>query len=124
MPPKTVLVVDGDEDHHRICAAYLPHLGYRVLNARAGPEGLRMAREHLPDLVVLDVLLPGMDGRRLFDALRADPATGRIPVLLVTAAVNWWALWGRDAAQPDGVVQKPCAPRDLGAIVQTLIGEP
>jgi CheY-like chemotaxis protein len=124
MPPKTVLVVDGDEDHHRICGAYLPHLGYRVLSARSGPEGLRIAREAVPDLVVLDVLLPGMDGRHLFDALRADPATRDIPVLLVTAAMNWAALWGPGSADLAAVLQKPCAPRELGATVQRLIGDP
>jgi CheY-like chemotaxis protein len=124
MPSKTVLVVDGDDDHHRICGAYLPHLGYRVLSARAGAEGLRMAREHRPDLVLLDVLLPGLDGRRVVDALQADPATRAIPVLLVTAAVNWKALWGGGWESLAGVVTKPCAPRDLGVRVTALIGDP
>ena len=124
MLTKTVLVVDGDEDQHRICGAYLPHVGYRVLAALGGPEGLRLAREHRPDLVVLDMLLPGIDGRRLFQALRDDPATRRVPVLLVTAAMSWKALWGSGWEGLAGVLAKPCSPRDLAAKVQELIGAP
>jgi CheY-like chemotaxis protein len=124
MPTKTVLVIDGDEDQHRICGAFLPHLGYRVLGAIAGPDGVRMAREHRPELVVLDVMLPGLDGRRVFQALRDDPGTGRIPVLLVTAAMNWQLLWGPGSDGLAGVMTKPCAPRELAAMVRELIGDP
>ncbi|MDB4949872.1 MAG: hypothetical protein JWM27_2521 [Gemmatimonadetes bacterium] len=123
MPAKTVLVVDGDEDQHRICGAFLPHLGYGVLAARTGQEGLRIAREAQPDLVVLDLLLPGMDGRRVFDALRADPATSHIPMLLLTAAVNWQRLWGAETRRLR-VQLKPCTPRELAAAVRELIGGP
>ncbi|MEO8189964.1 MAG: ATP-binding protein [Acidobacteriota bacterium] len=85
-PPKVVLVIDDDpavlDLMQRICSK----AGYRVMTTRSGEEGLRLAREKRPDLITLDVVMPGMDGWAVLAALRKDPALSSIPVVVVTIA--------------------------------------
>jgi DNA-binding response OmpR family regulator len=80
-----VLVIEDDESLIRIMEFTLPSRGYTITVGRDGEEGLRKAREIRPDLIVLDVMLPLMDGFEVCRRLKADPATRRIPVILLTA---------------------------------------
>ncbi|HEV2148925.1 MAG TPA: response regulator [Longimicrobiaceae bacterium] len=82
---KTVLIVDDNEHERQIFARFLGFVGGSVLEAENGEEGLRMAREHLPDLVLLDLTMPVMDGWEALRRLREDPLTGSIPVIALTA---------------------------------------
>ena len=81
---KTVLVVEDDRFLRRACEAGLQQLGLTVLRANDGEEGLRLARQSRPDLVLLDLLMPRLSGLEVLRALKADPATRDVPVLILS----------------------------------------
>lgn len=80
MMSKTVLVVEDDEETRKIYRDALEDHGYRVLTASQGAEGVAVARRSRPDLILLDVRMPIMDGRRAMQYLKSDPATAGIPI--------------------------------------------
>ena len=84
----TVLVVEDDEDTRMLYSDGLGYVGYRVITAATGVEGLRAARDQHPDVILLDVSLAGADGWEVIRCLKASRATGDIPVLLVTGYPN------------------------------------
>jgi signal transduction histidine kinase/DNA-binding response OmpR family regulator len=122
----TVLVVD---DHPGIRAYVGRHLGaardgrapYRIVEARDGAEGLALARAHLPDLVVSDVMMPGTDGVELCRALKAEAETDFIPVVLLTAKAGEEATLAGLGVGADDYVTKPFNVRALAARVDNLI---
>jgi CheY-like chemotaxis protein len=83
--PKTVLIVEDQMELRAINAALLEHHGYRVVAVGDGSEGLRCAREQHPDLILMDISVPGVDGLRATRELKDDPRTEHIPVVIVTA---------------------------------------
>jgi two-component system phosphate regulon response regulator PhoB len=83
--PKTVLVIDDEAELLKLLDYNLTRAGYAVLTARDGDKGLESARRDVPDLVILDVMMPGLDGWEVCKRLRADPATASIPLLMLTA---------------------------------------
>ncbi|MDB4932869.1 MAG: two component transcriptional regulator, winged helix family [Myxococcaceae bacterium] len=83
--PATILVVEDQEEINDLLQYNLGRAGYRPLAAYDGRAGLAAAREHRPDLVLLDVMLPGIDGWEICRALSADPALCHIPVIIFTA---------------------------------------
>ena len=82
---RTVLVVDDDPKVHHILAQHLAAPRYRLIHALGGQEGIELARQALPDLIVLDMIMPGVSGFDVVETLRAEPATARIPVVVLTA---------------------------------------
>src|SRR4029079_581882 len=82
---KTVLLVEDNEDNRIIYATALRYAGYAVLEAITGTEGVRLAREELPDLILMDISVPELDGWEATALLKADPATAHITILAVTA---------------------------------------
>jgi CheY-like chemotaxis protein len=85
-PPKRILIVDDEDDIREVAQVCLELVGgYEVLTASSGREGVEQARGAQPDAIVLDVMMPEMDGPATLVALRADPATRAIPVLFLTA---------------------------------------
>ena len=84
----TVLVVEDDEDTRMLYSDGLGYVGYRVITASTGIEGLRAARDQHPDVILLDVGLAGADGWEVIRCLKASRSTGDIPVLLVTGHTN------------------------------------
>ena len=80
----TVLVVEDDADTRMVYSAGLGHVGYRVITAETGMDGLRAARDQRPDVILLDLSLGGADGWEVIRCLKASDSTGDIPVLLVT----------------------------------------
>ncbi|HEX7238887.1 MAG TPA: response regulator, partial [Longimicrobiaceae bacterium] len=83
--PPLLLVVDDEPVNVELLRDLLESLDFRTLGALRGPEALELARESSPDLILLDVMMPGMNGLEVCRRLRADPATAGIPVVFVTA---------------------------------------
>jgi PAS domain S-box-containing protein len=99
---RSVLVVDDDPKAVQLLGAYLDPAGYRVLLAFGGQEGIDVARQQLPDLIVLDLMMPEVNGFDVVEALKSDPATASIPVVIVTAK----QITGEDRARLNGDVLK------------------
>ncbi|MEI6669502.1 MAG: response regulator [Acidobacteriota bacterium] len=112
-----VLVIDDEDDIRLLAEMGLAASGLNVVVAAGGAEGLALARTHQPDLIVLDVMMPEMDGYATLEALRREPATAKIPVLMLTAknlAASDETL--RDQGVVD-LVPKPFVPREFVARV-------
>lgn len=85
---KCILVIDDEEDIREVAQVALEVIGgWEVLTASSGSEGLLLAKIHQPDTILLDVMMPDMDGFMTFEKLQADPLTKQIPVILLTAKV-------------------------------------
>ena len=82
---KTILIVDDDEIHLKTIKSLLMSYGYIVLSANSGEQGLEIAKTQRPDLILLDVILPGIKGRDVCKKLKSDQATQRIPVIFITS---------------------------------------
>ena len=110
---KKVLVADDEESITELVAFALELEGYVVIQAPDGPEALRLARDEHPDLAMVDVMMPGLDGREVSRRLKEDPATSSIPVLLFSAAPNP----DLTEARADGFMPKPF---DINQLVDTV----
>ena len=121
---KTVLIVEDQIEMRAINAMYLHHHGFRVLATDNGADAVRLSRAELPDLIFMDVSIPGMDGIRATAELKRDPATRAIPVVIVTA--HPYGSVGKRAVDAgcDGWLNKPCDPRRLLQEVQRRVGAP
>jgi signal transduction histidine kinase/CheY-like chemotaxis protein len=114
-PPReqnTILIVDDDEISRYLLKGLLAHSGYQLAEASGGVEGLRLARESRPSLVILDLSMPDMSGFEMLDTLKGDPATKEIPVVIYTAQ----PLDSHERAQlraAADIVPKETQPRDL-----------
>src|SRR5256885_4325505 len=85
----TVLVIDDEEPIRLLCSVNLAAEGIEVLEAADGPSGLEQAREHRPDVVLLDVMMPGLDGWQVAERLLEDERTSRIPIIFLTARAEF-----------------------------------
>jgi CheY-like chemotaxis protein len=119
---KTVLIVDDNPDVREICSIALDYAGYHVLNARDGLEGVTMAREALPDMVVMDGKLPVMGGWDAARLLKADPRTAPIPVVAFTASAVTPSQLRMLQEVTDGYIPKPCYPSEFLDAVRRWIG--
>jgi len=114
-----VLLVDDLPEQREIYREMLRHAGLRVLEAPDGGTALHLARTHVPDIVLLDVRLPDIDGFEVMRRLKAEPRTRRIPVLLLTAA-----SLPESAGGFVELLTKPVPPRDALAAVRRHLGRP
>ena len=125
MPAPVILIVEDNADNRDIYSTILRHAGFEVLEAADGEEGVRLARERMPAVVLMDVAMPGMNGWEATRLLKGDPATASIHVIAVTA---YAMAADRQKAQDvgcDGYLAKPVEPRRVLAEVQrVLAGEP
>jgi DNA-binding response OmpR family regulator len=121
-PQPVVLAADDDEDILELVAFRLERSGYTVLRARDGEEALRVALEAKPDLAVLDVMMPKLDGFELTRRLRADDATSRMPIILLTARAQDADVQAGFDAGADDYLRKPFSPQELRARVQAILG--
>jgi DNA-binding response OmpR family regulator len=118
MAGKKVLVVDDDVKTVELVKLYLSRDGYRVLTAYDGTEALRLAREGHPDLIVLDLMLPGIDGLEICRTLRGE---SDVPIIMLTAkTTDQDKLIGLDLGADD-YVTKPFSPRELAARVRVVL---
>jgi len=119
---KKVLVVEDDTDNRRIVAKVLSVEGYEIVEATDGVEALAQARAERPDLILMDLALPNMDGWEATRRLKQDPATRAIPVVALTA----FAMRGDEeqarAAGCDDYVPKPARPAAIREIVKKYTG--
>lgn len=117
----TVLVVDDEKDLVELVTYHLEKEGLRCLEARDGERALQLARERLPDLVVLDLMLPGMDGLEICRKLRKDPKTSAMAIIMLTAkAEEVDRVVGLEMGADDYLV-KPFSPRELVARVKAVL---
>ena len=115
----TVLVIDDEADIRLLARVGLTAGGFTVVVADGGDQGLRLASDEQPDVILLDVMMPAMDGYATLAALRADPATAAIPVLFLTAKAQ---IDPGVAGEPRvGILHKPFAPRDLATRVREFL---
>ena len=117
----TVLVVDDETDILELVAFNLERQQSKVLTAGDGISAVKIAREKIPDLIVLDVMLPGLDGFGVYRELRADPRTGGIPVLMLTAKGEINDRIAGLELGADDYVTKPFSPRELLLRVKALL---
>ena len=118
---KRILVIEDNEDNRRIVRDLLTSVGYEIIEAVTGEEGVSAAAIHVPDLILMDIQLPGLDGYEATRRIKANPALRQVPVIAVTS----YALSGDDvkafAAGCDGYVSKPFSPRALLAKIRTFL---
>lgn len=119
-----VLAVEDEHYDWIVYSQLLCHYGFDVLHAETGEDGLRLAREHLPDIVLADLMLPAMDGIEFCRALKAAPRTRRIPVLMLTARTEReFGARAREAGC-DGFLEKPIGPVKVLRAVERFVGRP
>jgi len=115
---KRILVIEDQEDNRRILRHLLKSVDYEVIEAMTGEEGVALAERERPDLILMDIQLPGLDGYEATRRIKANPALRPIPIIVVTS----YALSGDDVkafeAGCDAYVTKPFSPRHLLAKVQ------
>jgi len=112
-----VLVVDDNEDNREIYATMLRHAGFEVEVACDGEEALAVARRFLPEVVIMDLGMPVMDGWEAIKALRADPDTKHAYVVVVSGFADSRSRARATEAGCDEFLAKPCLPRDLTAVI-------
>jgi DNA-binding response OmpR family regulator len=116
--PQTILVVDDEPQIVKVLRGYLEKAGYRVLTAGDGPQALAQSKREKPDLVLLDLNLPGADGLDVASRLRA---TGNVPIIMVTARVEETdRLVGLEVGADD-YITKPFSPREVVARVRAVL---
>jgi CheY-like chemotaxis protein len=120
---RRVLVVDDDDMLREVAKVSLEMVGgWDVLTAASGSEACAVAFRERPDALLLDVMMPGMDGPSTVVALRADPVTREIPVIFLTAKVGGGGHAQWDHLDVSGVIPKPFDPMSLPAEVARLLG--
>jgi len=117
-----VLAADDDEEILGLVSFRLERSGYDVVLARDGEEALELALEVVPDLAVLDVMMPKLDGFELTRRLRAADATSRMPIILLTARAQDSDVQQGFEAGADDYIRKPFSPDELRARVQAILG--
>ena len=119
-----ILIIEDQEDNRRIIRDLLSSAGFSHLEAVTGEEGVERAQADIPDLILMDIQLPGIDGYEATRRIKAHPALRHIPIVVVTS----YALSGDDvkarAAGADGYVTKPFSPRALLATVRAFLPPP
>ncbi len=118
---KRILIVEDQEDNRKILRDLLTSVGYDLVEATAGDQGVAMAETARPDLILMDIQLPGIDGYEATRRIKANPALRHIPIIAVTS----YALSGDDVkareAGCDAYVTKPFSPRALLAKVREFL---
>jgi two-component system, cell cycle response regulator DivK len=117
---KTVLIVEDNDKNMKLARDILEAKGYTVLCATSGEQGVVMARTAIPDLVLMDIQMPGIDGIEAFQQLRAEPSTAAIPVAAYTASVTAGDRSRVTEAGFDAFVSKPLNLKEFLATIARL----
>ena len=117
---KKILIVEDERDILQLVKLYLEKEGFRTLSASTGTEGLRQAKQEKPDLVILDLMLPEIDGLEICKRLRSAPETAMLPIIMLTAkAEESDSIIGLELGADD-YVTKPFSPKTLVARIKAL----
>ena len=119
-----VLIADDDDDVLELVAFRLRRSGYRTITARDGRESLALARAEHPDVAVLDIAMPEMDGLEVTRRVRGDGAIRDLPIILLTARSQERDVRAGIEAGADAYIRKPFSHRELRARVESLLAEP
>jgi DNA-binding response OmpR family regulator len=118
---KPVLVVEDEKDIVDLIEYHLKQSGFSVIKALDGPSGLELARKEKPSLIILDLMLPGMDGKDICRALKSNPSTQSIPILMLTAKTEEIDRLIGFELGADDYVTKPFSPRELVLRVKAIL---
>jgi CheY-like chemotaxis protein len=119
-----VLVVDDDLNTQEAYVEYLQLSGFVVITAGSGPEGLELARTSLPDVILMDAAMPGMEGWTAIELLKADPRTQAIPVVVLTGHTQPADYARARQSGADAFLTKPCVPDELVGQLKKLVQRP
>ncbi|MDO9129050.1 MAG: response regulator [Anaerolineales bacterium] len=122
--PKRVLCIEDEAEMIDLIRLILGRRGFEVKGANGGLEGLEMIRKEKPDLVLLDLMMPDMDGWEVYQQMKADEATRDIPVIVVTAkAQSIDKVLGLHIAKVDDYIAKPFSPQELLASIDNVLAK-
>jgi CheY-like chemotaxis protein len=122
MAGELILVIEDNDKNRKLVRDVLKHKGYEVIESESGEDGVKLAKERLPRLILMDIQLPGIDGIEALRRLRADEATRSIPVIAVTASAMDHDRQKILAAGFDGYQAKPLNVRAFMAAVEAAFG--
>ena len=121
MANERILIVEDNEKNRKLVRDTLQYKGYETIEAETGEDGVRLAKERLPALVLMDIQLPGIDGITALGQLRADPATRGMPVIAITASVMAQDRQKIMAAGFDGYQGKPISVKELLETIRHIL---
>jgi DNA-binding response OmpR family regulator len=122
-PTKKILCIEDEPEMIDLIRLILSRRGFEISGANGGKEGLEMVRREHPDLVLLDLMMPQIDGWEVYQQMKSDPALKTIPVIVVTAkAQSIDKVLGLQIAKVDDYITKPFSPQDLLASVDKVLG--
>ena len=124
MANELILIVEDNDKNRKLVRDVLAYRGYRIAEAETGEDGVRLARELRPDLILMDIQLPGMDGIAALREIRMDPATRHVRVMAVTASAMTQDRQAIMAAGFDAYQSKPISVRAFTTAVQDLLARP
>jgi two-component system, cell cycle response regulator DivK len=117
----TVLIIEDNDKNMKLARDVLQAKGYQTLEAITGEDGVKLAKERKPDLVLMDIQLPGINGIEAFRQIRADANTSRIPVVALTASVTPTDRSAISAAGFDAFISKPISLKEFLDTVKRLV---
>ena len=120
---KKILVIEDDPATSRLVEYSLRHKGYQVISASNGLDGIRKARDEAPDLIILDVMLPGMDGFEICHRLRSEPDTAAIAILMFSAKAQEIDRDTGLKVGADDYLSKPADPSEITRRVENLLAK-
>jgi DNA-binding response OmpR family regulator len=119
---KTIVCIEDEPDMIHLIKLILKRKGYHVIGAHGGKEGLETIYKEKPGLVLLDLMMPEMDGWEVYQQMKADPSTSEIPVIVVTAkAQSIDKVLGLHIAKVDDYISKPFSPQELVESIEHVI---
>lgn len=130
MRTRSALVIDDEADIRNYVSSILEEHGWTVRTAATAEEGERLVRESRPEVILLDLVMPGQSGIQLFARLRGDEGTRGIPLVMVTGIkeqlnIDWKEIVTRLKARvPDGFIEKPIDPTRLAQLVENVVSRP
>jgi two-component system response regulator VicR len=120
--PRRVVYIEDEQEMIDLVRLILSRKGFEVIGANGGREGLDEIRKSLPDLVLLDLMMPDMDGWEVYQQMKAEEATRQIPVIIITAkAQNIDKVLGLHIAKVDDYISKPFSPKELVDSVERVL---
>ena len=121
MPNELILIIEDNEKNRRLCRDVLQVKGYKTIESETAEEGVKLALEQSPDLILMDIQLPGMDGITAMKQLKADPKTRSVPIIAITASAMTNNRTAMLTEGFDGYQTKPISLKDfLGEVERVL----